>query len=412
MKDTQIEWIGMIPDSWGVKPISTCFKERNEKVSDFDWEPLSVTKQGIVKQLENAAKSDAHDARKKVCKDDFVINSRSDRKQSCGVSLYDGSVSLINIVLENKKLNPKFVNYLLKNYGFAEEFYRFGSGIVADLWSTNYQKMKKIMIPIPPKEQQEKIANFLDRKIAEIDNVTEKTKETIEDYKKYKQSVITEAVTKGLSKNVEMKDSKINWIGNIPKQWSIQKLKNITKLKTGTTPSTQNPEWFDGNYNWFTPSDFNENYIMNDSSRKLSKKAKEDDAMTIIPANSTMIIGIGGTAGKIGYVTEECSCNQQITAIITDKVYNKYIMYWMIANTKYLKETAMYTTLPIINNETLGRYLFINPNNIEEEKRIVEYLDKKCIEIDNLISNKQKMIEELEQYKKSLIYEYVTGKKK
>lgn len=88
--------------------------------------------------------------------------------------------------MENKKINPKFVNYLLKNYGFAEEFYRYGSGIVADLWSTNYQKMKKIMIPIPPQNEQEKIAEFLDKEIIEINNVIDKTKETIEDYKNIK----------------------------------------------------------------------------------------------------------------------------------------------------------------------------------------------------------------------------------
>ena len=158
VKDSGIEWIGFVPDTWDINPISCYFKERNEKVSDYDWEPLSVTKQGIVKQLDNAAKSDAHDARKKVCKNDFVINSRSDRKQSCGVSPYDGSVSLINIVLQPKNILPEYVNYLLKNYGFAEEFYRYGSGIVADLWSTNYQKMKKIMIPVPSINEQEKRA--------------------------------------------------------------------------------------------------------------------------------------------------------------------------------------------------------------------------------------------------------------
>lgn len=152
LKESGIEWIGKIPQCWEVKPIGSCFKERNEKVSDYDWEPLSVTKQGIVKQLENAAKSNAHDARKKVCINDFVINSRSDRKQSCGISIYDGSVSLINIVLTPIKIEPCYCNYLLKNYGFAEEFYRFGSGIVADLWSTNYSKMKKIYIPLPPIE--------------------------------------------------------------------------------------------------------------------------------------------------------------------------------------------------------------------------------------------------------------------
>lgn len=149
MKDSGVEWLGNIPEEWSIRPIKECFNERSEKVSDYDWEPLSVTKQGVVKQLESAAKSDAHDARKKVCKGDFVINSRSDRKQSCGLSDYDGSVSLINIVLRSENLYAGYVKYLLKNYGFAEEFYRWGTGIVDDLWSTNYQRMKRIMIPVP-----------------------------------------------------------------------------------------------------------------------------------------------------------------------------------------------------------------------------------------------------------------------
>lgn len=233
VKDSGIEWIGFVPDTWDINPISCYFKERNEKVSDYDWEPLSVTKQGIVKQLDNAAKSDAHDARKKVCKNDFVINSRSDRKQSCGVSPYDGSVSLINIVLQPKNILPEYVNYLLKNYGFAEEFYRYGSGIVADLWSTNYQKMKKIMIPVPSINEQEKIAYFLDEKIKEIDNAIEKTKETIEDYKKLKYSIIVNYITKGIKKESKLIDSQINWIGNYPETWIKTKLKQFCKINNG-----------------------------------------------------------------------------------------------------------------------------------------------------------------------------------
>ena len=217
MKASGVDWIGEIPKEWDIRPINACFNERNVKVSDYDWQPLSVTKRGIVKQLETAAKSDAHDARKKVCKGDFVINSRSDRKQSCGLSDFDGSVSLINIVLENKKLESRYIKYLLKNYGFAEEFYRWGNGIVADLWSTNYQRMKGIMIPIPKKEEQEKIAHFLDEKVAEIDNIIDKTKETINDYKKYKQSIITEIITKGLKKDK-------------PKCWNKTKIKYLADL--------------------------------------------------------------------------------------------------------------------------------------------------------------------------------------
>ena len=164
LKDSGVEWIGEIPEHWEVSTISKVFSQRNMKVSDFDFSPLSVTKHGIVPQLESAAKSDDHSNRKLVKKGDFVVNSRSDRKMSSGVSEFDGSVSLINLVMipRGEKLNGKFVGYLLKNYGFAEEFYRWGTGIVADLWSTNWERGKRIQLPIPPIAEQQRSAKFLD----------------------------------------------------------------------------------------------------------------------------------------------------------------------------------------------------------------------------------------------------------
>ena len=162
MKDSGVEWIGNCPASWQIQTIGSLFKVRNEKVNDTDYPPLSVTKNGIVPQMENVAKSDANDNRKMVLADDFVINSRSDRKQSCGVSLLDGSVSLINTVLYPAKgvpVVPAYMNYLMKNYGFAEEFYRWGHGIVADLWTTRWQEMKSILLPMPSMEKQQQIMN-------------------------------------------------------------------------------------------------------------------------------------------------------------------------------------------------------------------------------------------------------------
>lgn len=417
MKNTQIEWIGNIPDDWDVKPISTCFKERNEKVSDYEWEPLSVTKQGVVKQLETAAKSDAHDARKKVCKNDFVINSRSDRKQSCGVSPYDGSVSLINIVLENRKLNPKFVNYLLKNYGFAEEFYRYGSGIVADLWSTNYQKMKKIMIPIPPKEKQEKIANFLDKKVTEIDNIIEKTKATIEDYKKYKQSIITKAVTKGLNKNANMKETNIEWVNSIPQHWDDTRLKNklYVRARLGWK-GLKAEEYVEEGYPLLSAFniinsklDFSEvNYI---------NKFRYDESPEIkLSVNDILLVKDGAGIGKCAIVEklpQESTVNGSIALLTCENGLNsKYLYYYFLSKIfqKYIDRLKDGMGVPhLFQRDIKMIYLAIPPK--EEQNDIVKYLDKKCNEIDNLISNKQKMIEELEQYKKSLIYEYVTGKK-
>ena len=199
MKPSGVEWIGDIPQEWEVSRIGYLFSERKVKVSDKEYEPLSVTMQGIVPQLSTAAKTDAHDDRKLVCNGDFVINSRSDRRGSCGISKYDGSVSLINIVLKPRiEISQQYYNWLFKSSAFSDEFYKWGHGIVDDLWTTNWQDMKHIYISLLPLPEQQRIAEFLDRKCAEIDSVISKTKATIEQYKSLKQSVITQAVTKGI----------------------------------------------------------------------------------------------------------------------------------------------------------------------------------------------------------------------
>jgi type I restriction enzyme S subunit len=209
-----------------------------------------------------------------------------------------------------------------------------------------------------------------------------------------------------------MKNSGIAWIGKIPEEWCSTIIKRYCSFKTGGTPSTQNQEWFNGSLDWFTPCDFNEQYYLKCSERKLSAKAREDNVAAIVPANTVMIIGIGGTAGKIGITTSECSFNQQITALITNKkIVPKYLMYWMIANSKILLDTALYTTLPIINNQTIGEYPLVLPNEIREQIEIANFLDQKCSEIDALIAKKTQFLTELENYKKSLIYEVVTGKR-
>lgn len=418
MKNTQIEWIGNIPDNWDVKPISTCFKERNEKVSDYEWEPLSVTKQGIVKQLETAAKSDAHDARKKVCKNDFVINSRSDRKQSCGVSLYNGSVSLINIVLENRKLNPKFVNYLLKNYGFAEEFYRYGSGIVADLWSTNYQKMKKIMIPIPPKDKQEKIADFLDKKTLEIDNIIEKTKENIEDYKKYKQSVITEGVTKGLNTNVEMKESGIDWIGKIPYKWKMARIKNIAQIfgRIGFKGYTQNDFVSKGEGAiTLSPSNFNDLKMNYETCSYLSWSKYEESPEIQIKNGDILFVKTGSSYGKVCMVEllpMEATINPQMIVFKNIMINNLFLTYLLYSNyIQYQTEISVTGgTIPTMSQEKINNFRIVFPSE-EEQISICNYISAKIKNIDKIIEKENQIIKELEEYKKSLIYEYVTGKK-
>lgn len=169
-KESGVQWLGKVPEHWDVARLGHYFTERREKVSDVDFSPLSVTKAGVVPQLSTAAKTDDNDNRKRVHKGDFVINSRSDRNGSAGVSELDGSVSLINTVLRPQELvHPPFVHHLLRSKSFQEEFYRFGKGIVADLWSTNYSEMRNIVLAIPCLREQRLIAAFLDRELTKID---------------------------------------------------------------------------------------------------------------------------------------------------------------------------------------------------------------------------------------------------
>ncbi|MCM1249112.1 MAG: hypothetical protein NC251_11855 [Lachnoclostridium sp.] len=160
-KATGIAWIPYIPCGWNMVKINDLFAERKEKVSDRDYPPLSVTKFGVLSQLPTAVKTQDGENRKRVCKGDFVINSRSDRRGSSGISPLDGSVSLINIVLMPRQGTSYYYHYLLRSHTFIEEFYHNGRGIVADLWTTRYSEMRNILVPLPSYEEQCSIVNYL-----------------------------------------------------------------------------------------------------------------------------------------------------------------------------------------------------------------------------------------------------------
>lgn len=197
MKDSGISWIGMIPEHWDITKISSLFSERREKVSDKDYPALSVSKVGITPQLETAVKTDNGDNRKKVCIGDFVVNSRSDRKGSCGVSPYTGSVSLINIVLQPRtnKIEGQYYHYLFRSNNYIEEYYRLGRGIVADLWTTRYSEMRNIMIPLPPLDEQRAIVAYINEKIAKVESLITDLQAEIDYLKEYKQRLIADCVT-------------------------------------------------------------------------------------------------------------------------------------------------------------------------------------------------------------------------
>lgn len=278
MKDSGIEWIGEIPKDWEITKIGMLYNLRITKVSDTDYAPLSVTKMGVLPQLETVAKTNAHDDRKLVKKGDFVINSRSDRRGSCGISDYYGSVSLINIVLEPKNnMSSGYYSCLFKTVQFADEFYKNGHGIVDDLWTTGWQDMKRIILPVPHYSEQQQIADYLDTKCSEIDATAEDIQKEISLLEEYKKSVITEAVTKGLNPDAEMKDSGIEYIGITPIHWNKYRLKYILLERNIRTTTGEEMLLSVSQYKGVVPSKDINNRTMQANSLIGYKIVKKDD---------------------------------------------------------------------------------------------------------------------------------------
>lgn len=415
-KDSGIAWIGEIPEHWEVKKLGQLYLPRNEKVSDQDYPALSVTMQGVLLQLENVAKTNDGDNRKLVKIGDFAINSRSDRRGACGISKYDGSVSLINIVLTPiNKMNPVYYEWLFHSSLFSDEYYKWGHGIVNDLWTTRWQEMKNIQIAAPPLQEQQSIAACLDQKCSEIDELITLQEEMITKLQSYKQSVITEAVTKGLDKNVPLKDSGIEWIGEIPKHWEVRRLKHLGKNYNGLTYSPNDICGSEDGILVLRSSNIKNNKLCFDDNVYVNKEIPQK---LIVNKGDILICSRNGSAeliGKAAFIEFQMVATFGAFMMIfkgTSNIYHKYLFYIVtscISQYKWLFTTA---TINQLTSSMLGEIFapFIN-NNLEQQS-IATYLDQKCSEIDELISIKQQKIEKLKDYKKSLIFECVTGKRK
>lgn len=408
MKDSEASWLGMIPTEWELKKINSLYSLRNTKVSDRDYSPLSVTMKGIVPQLENAAKTNAHDDRKLVKKGDFAINSRSDRRGSCGISDMDGSVSLINTVLKpNQEMNPKYYNWLFHTVQFADEFYANGHGIVNDLWTTTWQDMKKILTPSPPLEEQQRIANFLDEKCGEIDSLTKDIQEQIATLEKYKKSVITETVTKGLNPSIKAKSTDNKYWENIPVNWELSDIKYLfeivkriagkegydilsvtqkgLKIKDTSKNEGQIAESY-ANYQFVYPTDFVMNHM---------------DLLTGW-VDCSKYFGVTSPDYRV-FRLRDTKNNLNYYKYVMQSCYMNKIFYSLGQGVSNLGRWRLQTS-------TFNNFKIPVPPS-DEQQQIADYLDSKCSEIDAIIQTKKEQLDVLAEYKKSLIYEYVTGKK-
>ncbi len=397
-KDSCTPWLGQIPEHWETDKVSQLFAERREKCSDTEFQPLSVSKQGVTPQLDTAVKTDNGDNRKKVCIGDFVVNSRSDRKGSCGVSPLDGSVSLINTVLESRgKLIRPYIHYLLRSHYYIEEYYRWGRGIVADLWTTRYSEMKNIMLPLPPRAEQERIVEFIDSKTKKIDAYVVERERELKLLAELKQSEIAAAVTRGLNPYVPLKDSGIAWIGQIPEHWEVKRIANVIFLvkdgkgKASKKIGLENVESWTGSY--------------------ISTATIYDGIGTDFKKNDILFGKLRPYLAKVYLADFEGQAVGDFLVFRTkENILPKYAQYYLL-NPQVIGLINSFTygaKMPRANWLDISKvYIPLPP--LAEQHAIVEYIDRKCSNINSLISELEAEIAYLKEYKQRLIADAVTG---
>lgn len=426
MKDSGVEWIGEIPEDWEIIRAKNVFSYHKDIVGEKEneYERLSLTLNGVLKRKRNDSKglqSESLSTYQILNKDELVfkmIDLENISTSRVGYSKYTGLVSPVYIIFNNSDY-ARFGYYYFYNMWQRAIFNQLGNNGVRS--ALNASDMLNLPFPKISKKEANKIANFLDEKVGEIDRLIDNAKKGIEEYKKYKQSVITKAVTKGLDSNVEMKDSGVEWIGEIPKDWEFRKIKSFSDIiSKGTTPkemSTIKDSKYTIRYikseNIVDDKliDKPEFYITNDVNEELKRSQLTDKDILFVIA--------GASIGKVAIMEGDllpANTNQAISFIrIKDEylIYKKYLWYFLQSNIikVVINLYSIQSAQPNLSMENLGNIKIPFPFYKNDINEIIEYLDNKCYEIENLIFKKEKLISELESYKKSLIYEYVTGKK-
>ena len=419
-KDSGIQWVGEIPSHWEIVKLRyTGTFENGLTYSTGDIvedDGILVLRSSNIQNehitFDDCVYVNSVPKELMVSKGDIIICSRNGSSAligKCAIIEDDVKASFGAFMMRYRaNINNKFAFYLFLS---AVANYR-GLFTTSTINQLTMSIINQMQVALPSDTEQKNIAAYLDRKVSQIDATIAENEQMLEDLKNYRSAIISEAVTKGLDKNVEMKDSGIEWMGRVPKHWNINKLKFFADISTGTTPSTDNEEyWKEPTENWYTPSDFcEENVHLETSSRKVSTTAFQESACRVFKKDVVLVVGIGATLGKIGISSVECSANQQINAIeFYDNVYPLFGAYYLSSLKEVMKSLASAATLAIMNQSVTGSIPFVCPT-LDEQKEIADYLEKKTKSIGSLLNQIEVQIDELKSYKSVFITEAVTGK--
>lgn len=409
MKDSGIEWIGKIPKEWSVCRVKNFYCSHKDIVGEKSdvYDRLALTLNGVVKRSKDDSvglQPEAFNGYQILRSNELVfklIDLANISTSRVGLSPYEGIVSPAYIILSPKTdFCQKFAEYYFLSMWQREVFNHLGDDGVRS--SLNASDLLNTPFIYPPITEQKKIVGYLDDKCTEIEAVLEKSRASIDEYKKLKQSVITQAVTKGIRGDRPMKDSGIEWIGEIPDDWNTKKLKYISEIKQNKYSIK------DGDLNYIGL----ENIIAWNGQYVSTNSIYDKEQSLICEPNDILFGKLRPYLAKVYIALERQCCSSEFCVISICDQNTKYIWYQLISHGFiFMVDRSTYgTKMPRANTDYLRNMHIVIPP-FSEQQEIADYLDVKCTEIDNLISKKEQYINEIENYKKSLIYEYVTGKK-
>ncbi|MFE4523097.1 restriction endonuclease subunit S [Cytobacillus firmus] len=426
LKNSGIEWVGEVPHQWKTGYLNQYFIQiKNKNINLQETNLLSLSYGKIIQKDINSKEGllpEKFDGYNIIKSGDIVLrltDLQNDHKSlRVGWSSQKGIITSAYITLRRKsnEIHDKFAYYFLHSFDLSKGFYGMGSGVRQGL---TYDGLKKMEFVFPLFNEQQKIVNFLDKKVLEIDILIEKTKLSIEELKKYKQALITEMVLNGLNTNIETKNTGVEWIGDIPNHWKLGRIKLVTsKIGSGKTPRGGASVYSNSGILFIRSQNVYETGLYLNEATYISEDIDEEMKNTRVFPNDVLLNITGGSIGRNcvypDYMETHANVNQHVCIIrcIQEKILPKYMSYFLSSNAG---QTAIKTyqtggNREGLNFEQIGK-IPIPILSIAEQKDIVNLLDEKCSHINGLVEQKLQLVIELEEYKKSLIYEYVTGKK-
>ena len=429
MKESGIDWIGQIPQEWEVSKLEhyvdifgrigfrgyTTNDIVNEGEGVISFSPSNIIDYSVID------KNNTYISWSKYNESPEIQIKIGDVLYVKTGSSY-GKTGIVNKLSNKATINPQLVVLKPKKYTDSRLIHYFLNSSVgkeqselivggSTIPTITQESIKKMIFPKMSFEEQQKIADFLDKKTAQLDKIKALLEEQIQKLKDYRASLIYETVTKGLDKTVPMKDSGIDWIGQVPQGWGVGKVKYFSQISAGATPDRNNSLFWNGNINWMSSGEVNQG-IVKHTSETITDLALKRTSTKLLPNGTVMLAlnGQGKTKGTAAVLAIESASNQSLASFLVDNqiLNNMYLYYFFVANYYNIRglkgEDRDGLNLQLVSNIDIPLF------EIEEQQKIVDFLNKKTVQIDQLIQIKNQQIKNINKQRQTLIYDYVTGK--